>query len=72
MGRNKGDKNKRPSKRDLTKVSLIQVYTAMKFLQKVIKKDQLSNEQKIELSQIYEQMTNVLKSGERHLNKASI
>jgi len=72
MGRKLGDKNKIPSKRDLTKVSIQQVYTAIKFMEKVIKENQLTQEQKIELAELYSQMSNVLKSGKRHLDKASI
>ncbi len=64
-----GTKNKRPSRRDITKVSLATLAEAIYVFKKMLDKDKLTEEQKIELTRLYEQMEAVIKSGSKHLSK---
>ena len=65
--RTKGSKNKIPSKRDLTKVSIETIQLMMNYIHKHIKADTLTPEQLNEITLIFEQMDKVIQSSGRHL-----
>ena len=67
MSRPHGSKNKTPSKRDLTKVSIETIYLTMGFISKLIKSNQLTELQQVEITEILKQMSRVLESGKKHI-----
>ena len=67
--RTKGSKNKQPSRRDLTKVSIETLVMSYNVLKNLIDTNRLTEEQKIKISLLFEQMDTVLKSGSKHLDK---
>ena len=68
MSRPHGSKNITPSKRDLTKVSLETIYLSMNFITKLIRSNQLSEIQQLEVTEILKQMARVLDSGKKHIH----
>ncbi len=69
MSRTKGSKNKSPSRRDITKVSIETVELMFGYIQKHIRSEDLTTEQYREISTILEQMETVLQSGSKHLDR---
>lgn len=67
MARTKGSKNITPSKRDLTKVSIETIALTMGFISKLIKSNELSEIQQLEVTEILKQMDRVLQSGKKHI-----
>jgi len=67
MSRTKGSKNINPSKRDLTKVSIETIALTMGFISKLIKSNELSEIQQLEVTEILKQMERVLQSGKKHI-----
>lgn len=67
MSRPHGNKNKIPSKRDLTKVSLETIALTMGFITKLIKSNELSEVQQLEITEILKQMAKVLEAGKKHI-----
>lgn len=67
MARPHGSKNKTPSKRDLTKVSIETIALTMGFISKLIRSNELSEVQQLEVTEIMKQMSRVLESGKKHI-----
>ena len=67
MPRTKGSKNINPSKRDLTKVSIETIALTMGFISKLIKSNELSEIQRLEVTEILKLMDRVLQSGKKHI-----
>ncbi len=67
--RTKGSKNKIPSRLDLTKASIETVALSMKYFQKHLKEDNLTDEQHNELIILFQKMEQVLNAGQKHLSK---
>jgi len=67
MSRQKGSKNKIPSKRDLTSVSLDTIKLTMGFITKLIRSNELNEVQQLEITHIMKQITQVLESGKKHI-----
>ena len=71
MARLHGSKNKIPSKRDLTTVSIETIALTMGFITKLIRSNELSEIQQLEVTEILKQMDRVLQSGKKHITEAN-